>query len=79
MHEGQAFPCTVWDYKATQKKHLKTHIEAVHEGIKFECKFCGLKFSQEGYLKRHIKSKHAAVAQSKETLDTDYGFKSKKP
>ena len=48
----------------------------MHEEIKFECKFCGLKFSQEGYLKRHIKSKHAAVSQSKETLDTDYGFKS---
>merc|ERR1719319_725511 len=36
-HEGIRYPCSICDYKATQKSHLKTHVTAIHEGVRYMC------------------------------------------
>ena len=50
--------CGECGYVASQKIHLKRHIEGVHENIKHVCEKCGYAASQKGNLKTHIKAVH---------------------
>ena len=57
-HKGVKFLC---DYKATQKRHLLTHLKSKHEGIKYPCDQCDHKATRKGNLLVHIKSKHEGI------------------
>jgi len=60
-HEGIRYPCSICDYKATQKSHLKTHVNAIHNGVRYPCSKCDFKATERSNLKRHVMAIHKGV------------------
>ena len=58
------YACDLCDYKATQKAHLKRHIDCVHGGVRHSCDQCDYKTNWKGNLKRHIDSVHSDIRYS---------------
>merc|ERR1712218_631376 len=61
-HEGQRFPCTHCQYKATLKGDLQKYVKSIHEGQKFHCTHCQYKATEKGHLQKHIKGKSSHAA-----------------
>ena len=58
--------CTICDYTASRKGHLKRHMESVHEGKKpHKCSLCDYTSSQKGHVKLHIESAHGGKTPHK--------------
>ena len=45
------YSCPHCDHQATQKGHLKRHIQSVHEGFKYSCPYCDHRSTQKANLK----------------------------
>jgi len=59
VHRGIVFPCDHCDYKATQKGHLKAHIQSLHgKTTVCFCNLCDKKFSSKPSLRYHIYNYH---------------------
>ena len=56
---NKKFKCDQCPYSATQKHHMKAHIEAVHDKIKnHRCEECGYASSRKDILERHWDAVH---------------------
>ena len=63
------------DHKATEKRHLQTHIKSVHEGQKFQCPQFEYKATEKGNLQKHIKSVHEGQTFACTLAHCDYQTK----
>ena len=71
------YACDLCDYKATQKAHLKRHIDCVHGDMRYSCDLCDYKATRKDTLKTHkdfahgdYKSKWKVCLQTR--IDSDY-------
>ena len=82
VHLGikSSFDCTLCDYKASQKVHLKEHNDNVHLKVKkFKCSYCEKGFYYKQHLHNHENSSHSLVKikcdQCDFTTTTNYWLK----
>ena len=47
-HGDTWYNCTQCDYKATQKRYLKTHIDSVHKDVRYNCDQRDFKAKEKG-------------------------------
>ena len=62
-HEGVFVLRDQCDYKATEKRALKKHIESIHEGVRYSCDECDYKTEHKGGLNSHVASNPHACDQ----------------
>merc|ERR1712189_23215 len=55
------YKCQDCDYSATQKGHIKIHVQSKHEGIKYPCHQCDYQATRSSSLQRHIESIHEGI------------------
>jgi len=60
-HEVVHYSCDHCAYKATERCHLKRHVESIHEGVSYSCDYCEFKANGKECLKRHEDAKHKGV------------------
>ena len=63
------YSCDQCDYKATQKGHLRQHIDSVHGDKQYSCDQCDLKSKWKGSLKQHIDTVHGDVRHKTKRKD----------
>ena len=52
------YQCQHCEYKATQRGHLKTHVQSILERKTIDCKYCDYKATQKTHLRIHFQSQH---------------------
>ena len=56
-----SYPCSQFEYIATEAGNLKKNVESKHEGVRYprpNCEYAAIKAS---HLKRHVENKHEGV------------------
>ena len=62
--DNVTYPCDQCEYKATQKRNLKIHIESIHDNVTYSCDQCEYKVTRKENLKRHIENIHNNITYS---------------
>ena len=55
------YKCGYCDYRASQKSHLKGHVDAIHRQIMFCCDMCSHQTKWKSLLKSHTRAKHTGL------------------
>ena len=56
-----ALNCQQCDYKASNKSHMRQHVQNVHKGLKYDCTNCDYKSGDKSNLNRHMNKYHLGV------------------